>query len=300
MSDFMSDLKGVFVNQTLETMTAKNSTNKKAGADLEMTDFLQLMVATFQNQSIDDVASTSDMMNQMVQMSVINAISNLNTLVSETTGLSYAASLVGKEVTIGQYFGRELTTITGTVTGTGTLNGQHVIFIDDKSYWLSDVMAVGKIPENAELPSTDAASTIKEATDTRNNTTGNDAAVTRPGQNVTVDEPEPIDEQEALEDIEQPGETEQGAEAGSDLADNDPLVENGADVAPETLHIGDADNGEDEVALDPADGSENAKEQEQEEHSQVAQNGEYTAEVPEITPEEVIEQAAEDIYENSI
>ena len=282
MSDFMSDLKGVLVNQTLETVTAKNSTNKKAGADLEMTDFLQLMVATFQNQSIDDVASTSDMMNQMVQMSVINAISNLNTLVSETTGLSYAASLVGKEVTIGQYIGRELTTITGTVTGTGTLNGQHVIFIDDKSYWLSDVMAVGKIPDNVEVPSTDGALAIKGATDTRNNTTGNGVAVTRPGQNVAVDE------------------AEQGAEAGSDLTDNDPLVENGADIDPETLDIDGAENGEDELTLDPVDGSESAEEQENEDHSQVADDGENPAEVPEITPEEVIEQAAEDIYENSI
>lgn len=101
----------------------------------------------FQNQDIDNAASTSDMMNQMVQMSVVQAITNISTLIDDSTVLTYAASLVGKEVTVGQYKGKELQEIVGTVTGTGTLNGQQVIFIGDESYYLNDVMAVGRLPE---------------------------------------------------------------------------------------------------------------------------------------------------------
>ena len=56
---------------------ATNSTNKKAGKDLDMNDFLTLMVAMFQNQDIDNAASTTDMMNQLVQMTTMQAIIDL-------------------------------------------------------------------------------------------------------------------------------------------------------------------------------------------------------------------------------
>lgn len=126
---------------------AQNSTNKKAGTELDMNDFLNLMVAMFQNQDIDNAASTTDMMNQMVQMSVVQAITNISTLIDDSTVMTYAASLVGKEVTIGQYAGKELKEIVGTVTGTGTLNGQQVVFIGDDIYSLNDIMSIGRLPE---------------------------------------------------------------------------------------------------------------------------------------------------------
>ena len=143
----MSDLSNRVGNTAVVNKTAQNSTSKKAGKELDMDDFLLLMVAMFQNQDIDNAASTSDMMNQMVQMSVVQAVTNMNTMVEDSTVLTYAASLVGKEVTIGQYVGKELQEIVGTVTGTGTLNGQQIIFIGDDSYYLSDIMAVGRLPE---------------------------------------------------------------------------------------------------------------------------------------------------------
>ena len=148
MSDFSFDLTGVLGTQDT-TPVAANSTNKKAGSDLVMDDFLKLMVAQFQNQSIDNTADTTEMMNQMVQMSVIQAITNLTTLISDSTNLSYAASLVGKEVTIGQRTGNEVEEILGTVTGTGTLDGKQVIFLDngEDPYYLTDIMAVGRLPE---------------------------------------------------------------------------------------------------------------------------------------------------------
>lgn len=143
----MSDLVNRLGATDAVNRTAQNSTNKKAGKELDMDDFLLLMVAMFQNQDIDNAASTSDMMNQMVQMSVVQAVTNMNTMVEDSTVLTYAASLVGKEVTIGQYVGKELKEIVGTVTGTGTLKGQQVIFIGDDSYYLSDIMAVGRLPD---------------------------------------------------------------------------------------------------------------------------------------------------------
>lgn len=143
----MYDLLNRLDSKTGTVKGATQSTNKKAGTDLDMTDFLTLMVAMFQNQDIDNAASTTDMMNQMVQMTVVQAITNISTLIDDSTVLTYAASLVGKEVTIGQYINGELKEIVGTVTGTGTLNGQQVVFIGDDSYYLNDIMAVGRLPE---------------------------------------------------------------------------------------------------------------------------------------------------------
>ena len=146
MSEFMTDLSNYLTIQKTNDKVASNSTNPRAGSDLEMMDFLKLMVAQFQNQSMDDVASTSEMMGQMVQMSVIQAVSNLSSQLTQSSNMSYAASLVGKEVTLASTVGRKVTEITGTVSGTGMLNGEQILFVNGEQYKLSDVMAVGTIP----------------------------------------------------------------------------------------------------------------------------------------------------------
>ncbi len=149
----MVDLTNLLpLQSTQTTVEAQNSTNKKAGKDLDMNDFLTLMVAMFQNQSIDNQADTSEMMNMMVQMSVVEAISNISTLINDSTVMTYAASLVGKKVTIGQYIGQELVTTQGTVDGTGSYGGQQVVFVNGKSYYLSDIMAVGELPNQTAAP----------------------------------------------------------------------------------------------------------------------------------------------------
>ena len=153
MSEFGLDLTNVLnLEATGVTKVATQSTNKKAGSDLDMNDFLNLMVASLKNQSIDDAVDTSEMMNQMVQMSVMQTISNLTELLNTSTSLTYAASLVGKEVTVGKNTGgKNLAEIVGTVTGTGQVGGEQVIFLDGgESYYLSDIMAVGRLPERME------------------------------------------------------------------------------------------------------------------------------------------------------
>lgn len=147
MSEYYTDLSGIVATGLEYSASARLAdAARKTTSNLEMDDFLKLMVATFQNQTIDNNADISDMMNQMVQMSVIQAISNVTAMITESSNLSYAASLVGKEVTIADSSGRNARQITGTVTGTGTLEGKQVIFLGDRSYWLSDVLAVGKLP----------------------------------------------------------------------------------------------------------------------------------------------------------
>lgn len=117
---------------------------------LDFTDFLQLMVAQLQNQTMDNAADTSDMMNQLVQMSVVQMMSSVKTSLDNLTDastLTYAASLVGKTVTVGTYDDQgNVQEIVGTVTGTGTYQDTQVIFVGDQMYPLSSIMAVGTLP----------------------------------------------------------------------------------------------------------------------------------------------------------
>ena len=123
---------------------------------LSFTDMLGLMVTQFQNQTMDNQASTTDMMNQLVQMTTMQAMNEMTTQMEELTlanVMSYSASLVDKYVTLGVYDDEgELQEIYGKVEGAGTYDGQQVIFVDGKSYLLSSIMAVGKLPEKEETP----------------------------------------------------------------------------------------------------------------------------------------------------
>lgn len=126
---------------------AQNSTSRPGNTELDMTDFLKLMIVQLQSQTIDDAMDTSEMMNQMVQMQMVTAITNM----TETNIMTYASSLVGKEVTIGIVNDNELEERVITVIGTGLYNGQQVIFgSDGKTYALNQIMAVGRLPEPEE------------------------------------------------------------------------------------------------------------------------------------------------------
>ena len=105
-----------------------------ANNTLSFEDMLLLMVTQLQNQTIDNTADTNDMMNQIIQMTVMQAMTEMTSQVEELTTaniMSYSASLVGKEVTVGQYDSDgKLQEVVGLVTGTGTMNGQQVVEVD--------------------------------------------------------------------------------------------------------------------------------------------------------------------------
>jgi len=155
-SSFGVDLSGVLntgasrAQEAAAEKKAKHATGKKGDNTLDMNDYLVLMVEMLKNQDMDNTADMGEMMSQMVQMSVVQAITDISSLISESTSLNYAASMVGKEVTVGQYVNNELKEIVGTVTGTGTMDGEQVIFMGDDVYKVSDIMAVGRLPQKRD------------------------------------------------------------------------------------------------------------------------------------------------------
>ena len=152
MSSYIGDLNSI-VNSY--AATAASSASRKSddtnSTSLGITDFLTLMVAQFQNQSLDSTADTSDMLNQLVQMTVVQAMSEMSEAmkdVSDSNVMTYTASLVGKEVTVAAFDEKgNFSEKVGTVTGTAVYNGEHVLYVDGESYTMSQLMAVGRLPE---------------------------------------------------------------------------------------------------------------------------------------------------------
>ena len=166
-ADIRSYLAAGSVNQTPKGLKVETQEDKMG---LDMTDFLTLMVTELQNQSIDQTADTSDMLNQLVQMQMVQALVNM----TDASVMSYAASLVGKEVTVAQYDADgNLQEVVGVVTGTGTYDGNQVVFVGDKYYLLSEILAVGTLPK----PETDPGEGETEGDGSQDGgETGTDAA----------------------------------------------------------------------------------------------------------------------------
>ena len=147
MSDLMQDIGNIYGDHQVGNHKI-NVSKKGSNMDLDMTDFIQLMITQLTSQGIDDTMDTSEMLNQMVQMQMITSMVNMTDAVT----MNYSASLVGKHVTVGKYGDDgKLQEIYGEVTGTGTIDGQQVIFLDnDEYYYLNEIMAVGKLPPKEE------------------------------------------------------------------------------------------------------------------------------------------------------
>ena len=176
----MADIGGLVGSSNIPV--PKYSNSRPGNTELNMQDFLTLMVVQLQNQTIDDTMDTSEMMNQMIQMQMITAMSNM----TETSVQSYASSLVGKVVTIGIVTDKGLEEREVIVTGTGVMNGQQVIFGKDskgniETYGLNQIMAVGQLPP-IEKPDEDEKPGEGEGE--------GDGSVDGPGEGEGADKPE--------------------------------------------------------------------------------------------------------------
>lgn len=201
-NNFVTDLSSYYsTNAASRASTADVKTAKSNGYDLSMEDFLQLMMVELQNQTIDDTADTGEMLNQMVQMQMVTALSNM----TDTNIMTYASSLVGKEVTIGSYDSEgNLQENVITVIGTGLLNGYQVIFgSDGKTYPLNQIMAVGRLPD---AEGSDGTQKPGDGTDKPGDVEKPGEGTNKPGD---TDKP---GEGEGTDEVEKPGEGEGSTE----------------------------------------------------------------------------------------
>lgn len=232
MSDYMGDLSSVF---NLNGLSNTGASVQKDRSKLDLEDYLQLMVAMFQNQTIDNTADISDMMNNMVQMSVVEAISSISSLIEESTALNYAASLVGKDVTVGVINNGQLIEIYGKVQATGTYNGQQVIFLegDDGYYPITSIMAVGRLPGGLEAA--DGTGGIVEPEDPEEPEPSD--GIEEPEEPGGIEDPEESEDTEGTEGIEAENQIKQGSELSPEELAEKMLAEQGSEAAGEETII---------------------------------------------------------------
>jgi flagellar basal-body rod modification protein FlgD len=156
INDYMTNIS----NGTASTSSSSQLKTETTGkSTLDIDDFYQLMAAQLQNQDMTNPTDSSEFMNQLTMMTTVQAIEDI----TNVSLISYAASLVGKDVTIGQTDSDgNISELYGTVTATGMYSGEQVVFVDGTSYKLSAIMAVGKLPDTTTDTTTDTNTTEGE------------------------------------------------------------------------------------------------------------------------------------------
>jgi flagellar basal-body rod modification protein FlgD len=125
----VSGVAGLMRSDAADRTSASNQTG------LEMGDFLKLMVAQFQNQSLDSQVDSTQYITQLAQFSAIQAMNAM----TQSMGKQYAASLVGKTVAVETPGGD----VTGRVEGVNYYSdGSSWLVVGDAEYALSDVIQV--------------------------------------------------------------------------------------------------------------------------------------------------------------
>ncbi len=131
--------------KTSEVQSIKQTSKANTKSVLDMNDFIKLMAAQLRHQDMNNPLNESEMMAQMAQMATVQAM----TTFTDIAVTSYSASLVGKEVTLAQIEeDGQISQLIGKVTGAGLYNGKQIIFVGGKSYNLSQIMAVGELPDS--------------------------------------------------------------------------------------------------------------------------------------------------------
>ena len=103
------------------TQTYSAASNDKN--TLSITSYFKLLSAQLANQDMSNPMSTSDMMNQMSQMAMVQSLAKVTeslTTVNSMSKQSYAASMIGREVT---YNGTSYKAEDGTTVADGTRTG---------------------------------------------------------------------------------------------------------------------------------------------------------------------------------
>ena len=132
--------------------TSLNRTSSKAASGnmgLSIDDFYKILAAQLRYQDADNPMDTSEMMSQMVQTQMIATINQMN----QISVITYASSMIGKEVTIGLRDAQGWPTgetTTGTVTGAYIFGDDPVIVVDGVGYSVSQVVMLGNARTEAQ------------------------------------------------------------------------------------------------------------------------------------------------------
>lgn len=125
---------------------------------LTITSFFKLLAAQLQNQDASNPMDNSEMMAQMTQMAMVQSLNAMTGTMQTSTAINtqtYAAGLVGQEITVAvteeNAFGQPVPVSVkyGKVESVSFIGGSPIIKLegDEKEYSLSFVLGMGKIED---------------------------------------------------------------------------------------------------------------------------------------------------------
>lgn len=121
----------------------QDSSSTFSNGSLDFDGYLKLLVSQMSNQDFNDPMSDADLLNQMAQYSMLEGIRDM----TQQSAISYAASLVGKVVTVsdGQYYH------TGVVSSISVENGTPSVMIDGEAFKSNEITDIVNMDEYNEL-----------------------------------------------------------------------------------------------------------------------------------------------------
>lgn len=143
------------LNQT-SNVNAKRAIQGKGADEMDMNDFMNLLVAQMTNQDMMNPQENTEFVAQMAQFTTLQGMQTIQ----EYQLSSYAVSYVGKDVTIAKindYTG-EMETFNGTVDSVNFYNGSPQVVVNGKTYPLYTIMEVK--PQGS---STNSSNSINDA-----------------------------------------------------------------------------------------------------------------------------------------
>jgi flagellar basal-body rod modification protein FlgD len=117
--------------------------------NLDMQDFLNLIVAQMANQDPMSPMENTEFISQMAQFSSLQAMTDLREMSME----GQAANLIGKNVIVADYDSKgQMVTDEGIVEKVTFYGGKVGLYVNDKEYGFPNIMEIGKIKEPEEKP----------------------------------------------------------------------------------------------------------------------------------------------------
>jgi flagellar basal-body rod modification protein FlgD len=150
----------------------------KQNSELSTEGFFKLLAAQLQNQDMSSPMDNSEMMTQMTQIAMMQAMDNFSTSMddfAQVNTINYGTSMMGKSVLIGAIDKNgQMTKHNGTVTRVDIYNGIPTLYLDDDTKTGYPVSGVMSVYEKGHAPVDETTDTTKDTDKTTDKTTETD------------------------------------------------------------------------------------------------------------------------------
>ncbi len=145
----MSEISGIYEGLSYNAVYEDASSQ-----DVQLQDFLNLMVAQLQNQDFMNPVNDTEFLSQMATFATMQQMQEL----ASYSKYNYTASMVGKEVTVAKYgIGGDVERDEGIIEKISFVDDEYLVYVNGNAYGLHQVMEVKANATQVEQPKLDAS-----------------------------------------------------------------------------------------------------------------------------------------------